>query len=141
MREAFEADVAGLEHEHHWVSASGERHLVAWSTTPLVDETGEERRLIHGTDVTERRRQEEEIRRSRTRIVEAEAAERRRLERNLHDGAQQRLVSLSLAMRLAQGKLASDPAGASRSSTTRGPSSRTRSKSCESSRAASTPPF
>jgi signal transduction histidine kinase len=45
--------------------------------------------------------------------VEAEAAERRRLERNLHDGAQQRLVSLSLALRLAKAKLATDPEGAS----------------------------
>ena len=41
---------------------------------------------------------------SRARIVEAGDAERRRLERNLHDGAQQRLVSLSLALRLAQAR-------------------------------------
>ena len=46
---------------------------------------------------------------SRARIVEAGYAERRRLERNLHDGAQQRLVSLSLALRLARTRLASDP--------------------------------
>ena len=38
---------------------------------------------------------------SRARIVEAGDAERRRLERNLHDGAQQRLVSLSVNLRLA----------------------------------------
>jgi PAS domain S-box-containing protein len=38
---------------------------------------------------------------SRARIVEAGDAERRRLERNLHDGAQQRLVSLALNLRLA----------------------------------------
>jgi PAS domain S-box-containing protein len=238
VREAFVADVGGREYEHRWLSASGERRLVAWSTTPLVDETGEERRLIHGVDITERRRQEEELRqqydflvtigqatpsmlavvdedgrvgphgvsasftrrlgygdqisigrrlweliapgdeaklqnalaetargsvaegegtwftsagealtvawsvhpvgvldgetsylvcgvdmteqkrqqeelkRSRARIVEAEAAARRRLERNLHDGAQQRLVSLSVSMRLAQARLASDPTGA-----------------------------
>jgi PAS domain S-box-containing protein len=113
VRAAFEADARGREHEHHWLHVSGARRLVAWSSTPIVDEKGEDRRLVHGTDVTDRRHQEEELRRSRTRIVEAEAAERRRLERNLHDGAQQRLVSLSLAMRLAQGKLATDPAGAS----------------------------
>ena len=47
--------------------------------------------------------------RSRARIVEAGDAERRRLERNLHDGAQQRLVSLSLSLRLAQAKLAATP--------------------------------
>ncbi len=113
MRAAFVTDAPEREYEHHWISASGEPRLVAWSSTPIVDETGEERRLIHGVDVSERRRQEEELRRSRTRIVEAEAAERRRLERNLHDGAQQRLVSLSLALRLAQGRLSTDPAGAS----------------------------
>ena len=53
------------------------------------------------------------IRSSRARIVEAGDSERRRLERNLHDGAQQRLVSLSLALRLAQSKLNSDAAAAS----------------------------
>jgi signal transduction histidine kinase len=51
----------------------------------------------------------EELRASRARIVEAGTAERRRLERNLHDGAQQRLVALSLTMRLAQSKLRNDP--------------------------------
>jgi PAS domain S-box-containing protein len=45
----------------------------------------------------------------RVRIVTAGDEERRRLERNLHDGAQQRLVSLSLSLRLAQSKLGSDP--------------------------------
>ncbi len=44
----------------------------------------------------------------RARIVSAGDEERRRLERNLHDGAQQRLVSLSLSLRLAQAKLGSD---------------------------------
>jgi signal transduction histidine kinase len=51
----------------------------------------------------------EELRASRARIVEAGTHERRRLERNLHDGAQQRLVALSLTLRLAQGKVHKDP--------------------------------
>ncbi len=42
----------------------------------------------------------EEVRASRARIVEAADAERRRIERNLHDGAQQRLVTLSLDLTL-----------------------------------------
>ena len=42
-----------------------------------------------------------ELAASRARIVQAGDAERRRLERNLHDGAQQRLVSLALMLRLA----------------------------------------
>jgi signal transduction histidine kinase len=41
--------------------------------------------------------------------VEAGTEERRRLERNLHDGAQQRLVALSLTLRLAQAKILKDP--------------------------------
>ena len=44
----------------------------------------------------------DEVERSRTRLVSAGDAERRRLERDLHDGAQQRLVSLGMALRLAQ---------------------------------------
>ena len=53
----------------------------------------------------ELRRQLAEVRASRTRIVEAGNAERRRLERDLHDGAQQRLVSIGLALRHAQHQL------------------------------------
>jgi signal transduction histidine kinase len=63
-------------------------------------------------DVTVRIRHEAELRSSRARIVEAASVERRRLERNLHDGAQQRLVSLSLFIRLALGKVRDDPEGA-----------------------------
>jgi signal transduction histidine kinase len=47
----------------------------------------------------------EEVRASRARIVEAGDAERQRLERDLHDGAQQRLVALTLALRLAHTRL------------------------------------
>ena len=51
----------------------------------------------------------EQLAASRARIVEAGDAERRRLERNLHDGAQQRLIATSLNVRLAA-RRASDPA-------------------------------
>lgn len=47
----------------------------------------------------------EEVRASRARIVEAGDAARRRVERNLHDGAQQRLVTLSLVLRMARKRL------------------------------------
>jgi len=46
----------------------------------------------------------DELRDSRARIVEVSDAERRRLERNLHDGAQQQLVALALQLRLARNK-------------------------------------
>jgi len=54
-------------------------------------------------------RLEAALRRSRARIVEAGLKERRRLERNLHDGAQQRLVALSLTLRIAQNQIAKSP--------------------------------
>jgi PAS domain S-box-containing protein len=51
-----------------------------------------------------------ELAASRARIVEAGDAERRRLERNLHDGAQQRLVAIALGLRMCEVKLANgDP--------------------------------
>ncbi len=54
----------------------------------------------------------EQLAASRERIVAAGDQERRRLERNLHDGAQQRLVSLALDLNLARSRLDGDPAGA-----------------------------
>jgi signal transduction histidine kinase len=52
----------------------------------------------------------EDLRASRARLVESTDSERRRLERNLHDGAQQRLVNLSLSLALARAQFASDAA-------------------------------
>jgi signal transduction histidine kinase len=46
---------------------------------------------------------------SRARVVQAGDEQRRRLERNLHDGAQQRFVSLALKLRVARARLASEP--------------------------------
>ena len=50
-----------------------------------------------------------EVRASRARIVQASDEARRRLERDLHDGAQQRLVALSVNLRLARRALETDP--------------------------------
>lgn len=62
-------------------------------------------------DFTDQRAADAELHRSRARIVEATDAERRRLERDLHDGAQQRLVGLSLSLRVLRAHLgASDHA-------------------------------
>ena len=54
----------------------------------------------------------EELRMSRTRIVEAGFEARRRIERDLHDGAQQQLVALSIDLRMLRRRVASDPAAA-----------------------------
>jgi signal transduction histidine kinase len=53
-----------------------------------------------------------EVQASRERIVAAGDAERRRLERNLHDGAQQRLVGIALQLSMLKGRIQSDPATA-----------------------------
>jgi signal transduction histidine kinase len=67
--------------------------------------------LEHARLQAEVRTQLEQVRASRARIVEAGDAERRRLERDLHDGAQQRLVTLSLALGMAREQAAgADPA-------------------------------
>ena len=58
----------------------------------------------------ELRRQLDEVAASRARIVAAGDAERQRIERNLHDGAQQRLVSIGLALRHAQHELGPEAA-------------------------------
>jgi PAS domain S-box-containing protein len=82
--------------------------------------------MVAYTDITERKAQAAEVHRlnaelqvrleelaaSRARIVAAGDVERRRLERNLHDGAQQRLVSLALSLKIALAKLESDPEAA-----------------------------
>lgn len=54
----------------------------------------------------------EELRASRARIVQASDDARRRLERNLHDGAQQHLVSMALGLRMARSKLDGNPTAA-----------------------------
>ena len=83
-----------------------------------------------------------ELRSSRMRIVEAGDAARRRLERNLHDGAQQRLLALSFDLRLARVDAAADgdePLTAVLDAAARRP--RPRSRSCATSPTASTPRF
>jgi signal transduction histidine kinase len=54
----------------------------------------------------------EELRESRRRIVNAQDEERRRIERNIHDGAQQQLVALSVKLGLAERLIPQDPAKA-----------------------------
>ena len=60
-------------------------------------------------DITDRRQFETELRASRARIVAAGDTARRRLERDLHDGAQQRLVELALDLRMARARIDADP--------------------------------
>jgi signal transduction histidine kinase len=61
------------------------------------------------TTLDELRKQADELRRSRSRIVASADAERRRVERDLHDGAQQHLVALAVNLRLTRDLVADDP--------------------------------
>ncbi|WP_083828786.1 PAS domain S-box protein [Parafrankia sp. EUN1f] len=63
-------------------------------------------------DLSERHRADEELRATRRRVVEAAVAERQRLERDLHDGAQQRLVALGMTLARARTALPGDPSHA-----------------------------
>jgi PAS domain S-box-containing protein len=100
---------------------------VSIAAAPVRDASGQVvGNMVAYTDITERKAQDAEVHRlneelqarleelaaSRARIVKAGDVERRRLERNLHDGAQQRLVTLALALRAARAKVDSDPAAA-----------------------------
>jgi PAS domain S-box-containing protein len=111
IRSEFLAAVASGEQtrlESEWQSAAGGKFVVEWWTTSL-DSYRAGHFLVSANDVTARKRDEDELRRSRARLVATADAERRRLERNLHDGAQQRLVTLSLALRLVEQMLVRDP--------------------------------
>jgi signal transduction histidine kinase len=100
---------------------------VSIAAAPVRDASGRAvANMVAYTDITERKAQDAEVHRlnaelhakleelaaSRARIVAAGDVERRRLERNLHDGAQQRLVALSLSLRLVLAKLDADPEAA-----------------------------
>ena len=54
-------------------------------------------------------RRVDELERSRARVVDAAEAERRRIERDLHDGAQQRLVALAMTLGMAKSSYKQDP--------------------------------
>jgi PAS domain S-box-containing protein len=95
--------------ENRWVTKDGVTRLVEWTSIPVIDARLGQCYLISASDVTERKQQEVEIRASRARLIEAEEATRQRLERNLHDGAQQRLVALSVSLRLAEARLETSP--------------------------------
>jgi PAS domain S-box-containing protein len=87
--------------------------LIASTRRPEGMAEGSERRLCDFADLVAQALSNadayDKLAASRARVVEAGDAERRRLERNLHDGAQQLLVSLAVHLRLVEGRLGSDP--------------------------------
>jgi PAS domain S-box-containing protein len=123
------ADAAPFAFEHRLPLPDGQIRWISARGQVVCDGGGRPIRML-GTaqDITERKLQEAELRRlnaelharledlaaSRARIVAAGDVERRRLERNLHDGAQQRLVTLAVSLRLALDRLDDDPRAARR---------------------------
>jgi PAS domain S-box-containing protein len=115
---AFEHRVPQPDGQVRWILSRG-RIVTDDSGAPI-------RALGTAQDITERKQHEAQLHRlnvelqarledlsaSRARIVAAGDVERRRLERNLHDGAQQRLVTLSVALRLALERLEENPGAA-----------------------------
>jgi PAS domain S-box-containing protein len=103
---AVEHRLAASEEETRWIAARCEVWMAGGEVVRMV-----------GTcqDITERKRYEQalqdslaEVRASRARIVEAADLERKRVERDLHDGAQQRLVTLAMSLRVARARLGAD---------------------------------
>ena len=88
---------AGLNEQRAFLEAVGGFALV-WD---------ENQRLAERVDTSN-----EELQESRARILAAADNERRRIERDLHDGGQQRLVALRIRLQLAEEMMAKSPAGA-----------------------------
>jgi PAS domain S-box-containing protein len=113
---ALEYRIVRADGEIRWVLDRG--HLVhggggrLWCDGAIFDIT--ERRAAEEALRTREieRARTEEMRASRARIIEAGDNARRRIERDLHDGAQQRLVALALEIRLARSQVEKDPATA-----------------------------
>jgi PAS domain S-box-containing protein len=117
VRAATEADHP-FALEYRIVRADGALAWVLERGQRVLAPSGEE--CLHGVifDITERKHAEAvlrahaaeqarvaELKAARARIIAAQDATRRRIERDLHDGAQQRLVSLALALRMARASL------------------------------------
>jgi signal transduction histidine kinase len=106
--------VTKVEREGDFVAAIVHDELVHDQQGGYVDAIGAAASLALENERldAELRSKVEELRASRRRMLSIGLEERRRLERDLHDGAQQRLVSMALNMRLARDRLRDDPRGA-----------------------------
>ena len=117
-RDGHAIDAAGrelttIDHEGRRVGAL--LHATVLNETPelVVEASAAAALAIENARLeVELRARLEALRASRARLVEAGDAERRRLGRDLHDGAQQRLVALMIELQLARERLPAIPAGA-----------------------------
>jgi PAS domain S-box-containing protein len=124
MSQSRQTGVTLVNEEDWFVRRDGSMFPVVYTSTPIDTPTGPGL-VVAFTDVEERRRAEqaarerdiaqaraEELRAARRRIIEAMDAARARLERDLHDGAQQQFVSAVLDLELAERVAGSDSAEA-----------------------------
>ena len=90
-----------FQFENRYLCRDGSVRWLQWSVRPDPD-----RSLVYAAarDVTDQKRLNDELKASRARVLAAADETRRRIERDLHDGTQQRLVSLSLALRALEAK-------------------------------------
>lgn len=91
----------GVYEERH-LHKDGSYRWLHWTAVPGEDESS---CYALARDVTERREAEAELASSRARIVAAADEARKKIERDLHDGVQQRLVALALQLRLARNRV------------------------------------
>ena len=114
LRPRSTGEVVRVE-EDWFVRRDGTFVPVAYSSAPVIVD-GARGAVVVFRDITERHRAEAERRRaeaihaSRARLVEAQLEERRRLGRDLHDGAQQRLVNVMVALQLVSRHVTDDEA-------------------------------
>jgi len=117
-RQSFESEyrIVRADGEVRWVLDRGQLVSGAggtlWMDGAIVDVTDrrEAEQRLRRVEIEAARQQE--LRASRARILEAGDAARRRIERDLHDGAQQRLVTIGLNVRVARSRIDADPESA-----------------------------
>ncbi|HTZ63835.1 MAG TPA: PAS domain S-box protein [Solirubrobacteraceae bacterium] len=110
-RQREDREVLGRELEITALHADGHEFPVEFALTrmSLRGSTGY---TAYYRDITERRRAERDLEQARRRVIEAADGERRRIARDLHDGAQQQLVNVAFNLELAGQQLGDDPVSA-----------------------------
>jgi len=113
-RQREDREVLGREIETTATHADGHEFPVEFALTrmSLPGGTGY---TAYYRDISERRRAERELEQARRRVIEAADGERRRIARDLHDGAQQALVNVAFNLQLAAQQLPEDADGAGES--------------------------
>jgi len=109
--ETGEPTLLGSRIEIEATRRDGSRFPVELTIT-RIDVPGDPVFTAHLRDITERLRIERDLRESRVRLVKAADEARRRIERDLHDGSQQQLVSVAMTLQAAASAVESDPASA-----------------------------